>query len=122
MKAALGGIGAAALASACCVGPIALSLIGAGTGALGAATVALVPYRPWFIAATVLLIGAAFYSAYRPIPTRAPVRCEPNETGGGAGVACSPRSRRRARLVAWIAAVVATGLILFPDLIVGWLA
>ncbi len=122
MKAALGGIGAAVLASACCVGPIALSLVGAGTGALGAAAVALEPYRPWFIASTVLLIGAALYSAYRPLPTRAPACGEPSGVGAGAVCSphCSPRSRQRARLVAWMAAIIAVTLILFPNLIVGW--
>jgi mercuric ion transport protein len=53
MRAAIGGIGAALVASACCIGPVAFSLI--GVGALGASAVKLEPYRPWFIGMTVLL-------------------------------------------------------------------
>ena len=44
MKAAIGGMGAALVASACCIGPVAFSLI--GVGALGASAVKLEPYRP----------------------------------------------------------------------------
>jgi mercuric ion transport protein len=106
MKAALGGVGAALAASACCIGPVAFSLIGAG--AVGASAVALEPYRPWFIGMTVLLVGFAFYSAYRPLPVDA---C--------ADGACTPPSRRAARLLAWIAAVIAAVLIAFPYYI-GW--
>jgi mercuric ion transport protein len=106
MKAALGGIGAALAASACCIGPVAFSLIGAG--AVGASAVALQPYRPWFMGLTVLLVGFAFYRAYGPLPANA---CT--------GVACSPPSRRAARVLAWIAAIVAAVLIAFPYYI-GW--
>jgi mercuric ion transport protein len=107
MKAALGGVGAALIASACCIGPVAFSLIGAG--ALGASAVALEPYRPWFIGATVLLVGVAFYSAYRPLPAAA---CADGR--------CAPPSRRVARVLAWLAAVIAVVLIAFPYYI-GWL-
>jgi len=106
MKAAIGGIGAALVASACCVGPVAFSLIGAG--ALGASAVKVAPYRPWFIAFTVLLVGVAFYSAYRPLPAET---CDD-------GV-CSPHSKRTARVLAWIAAIIAAMLIAFPYYI-GW--
>jgi len=106
MKAAIGGIGAALVASACCIGPVALSLIGAG--ALGASAVKLEPYRPWFMGFTLVLVGAAFYGAYRPLPAES---CDD-------GV-CTPQSRRTARALAWIAAVVAAILIAFPYYI-GW--
>jgi mercuric ion transport protein len=108
MKAEIGGIGAALVASACCVGPVAFSLIGAG--ALGASAVKVEPYRPWFIAFTVLLVGVAFYGAYRRLPA-----AETCENG-----ACSPHSRRTARVLAWVAAIVAAILIAFPYYI-GWL-
>lgn len=106
MKIALGGVGAAVVASACCIGPVAFSLLGAG--ALGASAVALEPYRPWFIGLTVLLVGVAFYSAYRPLAAEA---C--------ADGTCAPPSRRAARVLAWIAAIVAAVLIAFPYYI-GW--
>src|SRR5689334_2687282 len=98
MKAALGGVGTALVASACCIGPVAFSLIGAG--AVGASAVVLQPYRPWFIGMTVLLVGFAFYSAYRPLPVTA---C--------ADGTCASPSRRAARVLAWVAAVIAAVLI-----------
>jgi len=107
MKAALGGVAAALIASACCIGPVVLSLIGAG--ALGASAVVLEPYRPWFIGATAVLIGSAFYSAYRPVP---PELC--------ADGACAPRSRRTARFLVWLAAIIAVVMLAFPYYI-GWL-
>jgi mercuric ion transport protein len=102
MKTALVGIGTAFVGSACCIGPAAMTLI--GTGALGTAAVKLEPYRPWFIGMTVVLVGFAFYSAYRPQATQD--RCE----GGG----CALPSRRMARFLAWTAAIASTTLIAFP--------
>lgn len=106
MKLALAAIGGAVGASACCIGPVVFSLIGAG--ALGAASVQLEPYRPWFIAITAVFVAAAFYGAYRPIPNEA---CED-------GV-CTPKSKRPLKILAWIVAAVVVILIAFPYYI-GW--
>lgn len=106
MKTAIGIISAAVAASACCIGPVAFSLIGAG--ALGASAVKLEPYRPWFIGSTVILVAVAFYSAYRPMSAE---QC--------ADGACTPRARRPARVLAWLAGVIAAVLIAFPYYI-GW--
>jgi len=107
MKAAFGGVAAACIASVCCIGPVVLSLLGAG--ALGASAVAFEPYRPWFIGVTIALLGAAFYSAYRRVPAEV---C--------ADGTCPPESRRTARRLVWIAATIAVVLIAFPYYI-GWL-
>lgn len=106
MKLALAAIGGALGASACCIGPVMFSLLGAG--ALGAASVRLEPYRPWFIALTVLVVGLAFYGAYHPTAAET---CED-------GV-CTPRSRRTAQRLAWLVAAIAALLIAFPYY-VGW--
>lgn len=106
MKAALGGIGAAVLASACCIGPVALSFFGAG--AVGASAVALEPYRPWLIGLTVLLVAFGLYQAYRPRPAD---RCLDGT--------CPPARRGAARRLAWTAALIAAALIAFPYY-VGW--
>jgi mercuric ion transport protein len=106
VKTAIGIIGSALAASACCIGPVAFSLLGAG--ALGASAVKLEPYRPWFIAFTLVFVGLAFYSAYRPVSAA--------ECADGS---CTPRSRRPARVLAWLAAVTAVVLIAFPYYI-GW--
>jgi len=102
MKAAFGVIGAALAASACCVGPVVFSLLGAG--ALGAAAVKLEPYRPWFLGLTVVLLGAAFYGAYGAAG---------NQRGDDDGV-CRPASRRTARIMVWVAAITGALLVAFP--------
>ena len=102
MKAALGSVGAALAASTCCIGPVVFSLMGAG--ALSAASTKLEPYRPWFVAATVTMLGGAFYTAYRPAAS----------ANDGCDDVCTPTARRTARLLVWIAAVAAAILIAFP--------
>jgi mercuric ion transport protein len=86
-------------ASACCVGPIALSLVGAG--ALGAAAASLEVYRPYFLGLTFALLGAAFFVTYRP----ARAMCGP----GG----CTRPSRRTAKILLWMATVVVGLLVTF---------
>ena len=102
MKAALGSVGAAMAASACCIGPVVFSLLGAG--ALSAASTRLEPSRPWFIGMTVVLLGGAFYAAYRPVPSDA--SC--------ADGTCTPASRRTAKILVWIAAILAAVLVSVP--------
>ncbi len=101
MKAALGSMGAALVASTCCIGPVVFSLMGAG--ALSAASTKLEPYRPWFIAGTVALLGVAFHAAYRPAAVNT-----------GCDDLCAPAPKRTAKIVVWIAAIVAAILIAFP--------
>lgn len=105
-----GSLLAAFLASLCCVGPLVLAALGVGVGATGiwASTAGflkgLLPYRPAFIGFTALLLGVAFYQAYRK-PQSA---CAP-------GTACVPASsRRKARVVLWAVAALALALVLAP--------
>ena len=98
MKAAVVGVGAAVAASACCIGPVVFTLLGAG--ALSAASLKLVPYRPWLIGVTVALVGIGFSGAYRP-----------PSPGCAADGTCTPQSQRTARILVWIAAVTAAVLI-----------
>ncbi len=100
MKTIVGSVVAALAASACCLGPVLLSLIGAGT--LGAAATKLAAYRPYLVGLTFALLGAAFYASYRP----GRVACE---SGG-----CQPSSQRITRVVLWIAAILAVLLAAFP--------
>lgn len=96
MRTALASVLAAGAASACCIGPVVLVLLGAGT--VGTSLAVLEPYRPALLATTALLLGAAFYAAYRPLDDCA---------------ACSPVSRRRTRVAVWIAAAVSAALVTF---------
>ncbi len=101
---------AAFLASLCCIGPLVFAALGVGIGGTGllAGTAGflkgLLPYRPWFIGLTVLLLGVSFYLARRK-PTSA---CAP-------GSVCAPRETTRAsRVLLWVVTAVALVLVLAP--------
>ncbi len=105
-----GALLAAFLASLCCLGPVLLAALGVGVGATGFlagtadALKALLPYRPYFIGLTVVLLGVAFYQVYRK-PNSA---CAP-------GIACVAASGpRKAPVVLWVIAAMALVLILAP--------
>lgn len=98
----IGAIGAAIVASVCCIGPVVLA--GLGVGAVTAAQ-QFAPLRPYFLALTAALLGLGFYFAYRK-PKRAAV-C--------AGEVCeAPRVARWGRPFLWIATVIAAALVTFP--------
>ena len=63
MTAAWASVVAAALASACCLGPVLPA--GIGAGAFSAAAVRLEPLRPVFLAVTAVLLAFSSYGAYR---------------------------------------------------------
>lgn len=62
----------------------------------------LEPYRPWFLGLTAVLLGMGFVATYR----RQPAACSDGS--------CAPSSRRTARIVLWLAVVVAGLLATFP--------
>ncbi len=98
-----GAIVSALVASACCVGPLILALLGLGGGAL---LVKFEPYRSVFIAITVALLGAGFWLQYR---RRKPARAD------GAACDCpAPRASRTGRVLLWVATVAVAGLLAFP--------
>jgi mercuric ion transport protein len=100
MKTIIGSVVAAVGASACCLGPVVLSLVGAG--ALGATAARLEVYRPYFLGLTVMLLGAAFFFTYRPSRSN----CGPD--------GCARSSRRTAKMVLWLVTVVVLLLVTFP--------
>lgn len=59
----IGAAFAAIAASACCILPLILGAVSAGTAGFGTA---LAPYRPYLMGLTLLLLGAGFYFTYRP--------------------------------------------------------
>lgn len=108
VKTILGSVIAAVGASACCLGPVALSAIGAG--AIGAAAVKLEPLRPVFLTITAALLGTAFFVTYR---RAAPDQCGPGDS-------CAPSSKRTAKVVLWLATILVVLLVTFPYYI-NWL-
>ncbi len=98
----LGAIGAAVLASVCCIGPVVLA--GLGIGAVTAAQ-QFAPLRPYFLVLTAVLLGLGFYFAYRK--PKAAAACD--------GEVCeTPRVARWGRPLLWIATVMVVALVTFP--------
>lgn len=60
---ASGSLIGAILASTCCIVPLALVTLGISGAWIGSLT-ALEPYKPYFIAATAILLGAGFWQVY----------------------------------------------------------
>jgi mercuric ion transport protein len=88
----------------CCVFPVAFSFLGVGGLAFA---MELMPYRPYFVALTLMFLGAGFYFAYRPQPTQ----CAP-------GASCAtPKGRWLQRASLWAITILALALLAFPYLI-----
>jgi mercuric ion transport protein len=99
----VGSLVAGLLASACCIGPIVLGVL--GLGSLGFAA-ALAPFRPWFLGLTAVLLAIGFYFAYRPQPAEA---C-------AAGQACAkPASRTGQPIALWVVTALAVALATYPS-------
>lgn len=97
----VGGV-AAILASACCLGPLVLLLLGFSGAWIGNLT-ALDPYRPLFVLAAVV----ALYFAYRQIVRRA-VACAPGE------VCTVPQVRTAYKVLFWLVAALTLIAVGFP--------
>ena len=93
---------AAVGASACCAGPLLLVLLGVG-GAWGSSLMALEPYQPYFIAATLAFLAFAFHRLYVR-----PTRCAPDD-------ACAiPDTRSRQKALFWAVSLFAIALVALP--------
>ena len=86
-------------ASLCCILPLAVALLGVGSAAVAAR---FEPLRPWMAGATVLLLGFAFYQAYRPEECKEGDECDRSAR------------RRRQRTILWVVAVLALLLLTLP--------
>lgn len=98
---AAGGV-AALLASACCLGPLILLMLGIGGAWIGHLTV-LGPYRPVFIATALV----ALFFAWRRIFGFARA-CEPDD------VCASPRVRFAYKLMFWLVGALVLAALVFP--------
>lgn len=98
---------AALLASACCLGPLVLLLIGV-SGSWIAHLTRFEPYQPFFTAAAVLALGLAWRRVWRPATT-----CRPGE------VCALPRVRASYRILFVVVAALLLLATAFP-LIAPW--
>jgi len=106
MGSSLSAIGSSLVAAAtalCCIGPAVIAVAGTG-GALAAARLA--PYRPYFIAGSLLLLAMGFWLAYRP-------------QSGCIGKTCTTTTAKVTRALLWMAALVTAAAILLPDFVRG---
>jgi len=87
-----GGIGAAFGSLLCCTGPLVL----ASAGLSGAALAGFLPYRPFFVVASIGLLWLAFQLVDREEAKA----CEPDSP------CASPVTRRRVRSLLWISVAI----------------
>jgi mercuric ion transport protein len=97
-----GSVASGFLASACCIGPVVLTLLGVSGGALAHR---LEPLRPYLLAVTYALLAGAFYLTYRA-PADA---CQ-------AGDPCAPTGpgRRANTILLWIGTAMVVLSTTFP--------
>ncbi|MBI5574944.1 MAG: cation transporter [Deltaproteobacteria bacterium] len=101
------GAGAAAVgASVCCLGPLLLLAVGVGGAWIGNLT-AMEPYRPYWMTATLIFLGLAFFRVYR----------KPKEVACAPGSACSSDGGRWNKILLWIVTALVLGLLALPYLI-----
>jgi mercuric ion transport protein len=105
LLATVGAIGAAFLASLCCIGPLVFVAFGVGAGLAST----FEPLRPVFTALTVGLLAVGFSVVYGKKPSAGAAACGPD------GSCAVPRDRRRDKVLLWIATVVAAVLLTFPQ-------
>jgi mercuric ion transport protein len=103
-----GSVLSAILASACCVGPLILALLGLG----GAATlIKLSPLRPYLVPVTLVLLAAGLTLAYRR-PRAGPLS-ETSVPAAECGCA-RPRTRAAGRVALWVLAAAIVVLLVSP--------
>lgn len=102
LAAAAGAIGAAVIASLCCVGPLLFVTLGVGAGFASR----FEPLRPLFTVLTVGLLALGFYVVYGR--RTAPV-CAPD------GSCAVPKNRTRDKVLLWVATVLAIVFLTFPQ-------
>ena len=76
-----------AAASICCIGPLAIALLGVNGAILAAA---FKPYRVYLLSGSFVLLAGAFWNTYRRAPARS-------------GAACPVPAGRWTRFVLWVA-------------------
>lgn len=86
---------------ACCAFPLAFAFLGAGSLAFA---VKLMPYRPYFIALTIIFLGIGFYFAYRPL----------NEECADGKACAKPESRKVPRIMLWTVTIFVFFVLALP--------
>lgn len=90
------------LASACCLGPLVLVMLGF-SGAWIGNLAALDPYRPFFIGAALIALLFAYRSIFRPESA-----CQPGE------VCAIPQVRTAYKIIFWIVSALVLVALAYP--------
>ena len=100
----VGGVAAAVAASLCCIGPLALVMLGIG-GAWVANLAVLEPFRPYFLGAAIIFPFLAWRRIYR---AQAAAACTP-------GSLCAmPQTNRIYKVLFWIVVALVALDLAFP--------
>lgn len=100
-----GAIGAAFLASLCCIGPVLFVTLGIGAGLASR----FEPLRPYFTVLALALLAVGLYTVYGRRARATDSVCEAD------GRCANPRARSRDKLVFWVATIVALLVLTFPQ-------
>ncbi len=100
---AAGGIASAIAASACCVLPLGLSVIGVG-GAWMSSLRALEVYQPYFMALAIAAIAYGFYQVY----------IKPKKACNDGAACARPLPNRLVKAGLWFGAAMVMLVLLFP--------
>ena len=102
--AAFGALLGAIASASCCVVPLALFSLGVGGAWIGN-LVALAPYQPYFVAATLVFLGAGLVMVYR----------RPKAAVGADGTFCArPVAGRITKTALWLSTVLVAAAAAFP--------
>ena len=106
LAASIAAVGAALLASLCCIGPVLFVTLGVGAGF----ATRFEPLRPLFTLLTIALLALGFFSVYgRQRAATSGASCDID------GTCTVPRSRKRDKILLWMAALVALIVLTFPQ-------
>lgn len=100
---ATGGVVGAVLTSSCCILPLVFFSLGISGAWIGNLT-ALYPYKPYFVAITLLFLAGGFYLAYR----KPKMACEPGS------YCATPASGRVLKISLWSATLLVSAALAFP--------
>ncbi|ODT04547.1 MAG: hypothetical protein ABS52_04665 [Gemmatimonadetes bacterium SCN 70-22] len=109
LAAAAGAIGAAFLASLCCMGPLLFVTLGVGAGLAST----FEPLRLPLTVLTLILLAVGFYVVYGRKPAQAATA--PSGACTQDATCTAPRHRTRDEILLWIAAFVALVFLTFPQ-------
>lgn len=111
LVASVGGIGAAFLASLCCIGPLVFVAFGVGAGLAST----FEPFQSMFTVLTIIFLAVGFYTVYGKKGGSLPGKATDADAGSASIDRCVvPGKRKSDKVILWVATVLAALLLTFP--------